>query len=348
MILTLERRFLSECRREDIKDERGYDLLVFRADDTGRIIAGFPYSRFKSAGGSVFESALSAPGAREYFNEMLAGYSRVPYLCGAAGECAVIVRGMAAETNLCAALLLSVPLSAVNRLAGEGELDMVVLNPSLGRTGSAKEEGLSAAVIRRAYRILCDAFYTGGAGDADVSGTVLFTGTTGLYGTPLASGAGGSVGVSDLIKRGTGVVCALARLAACGCVCRTEEGLERCFGGGMRRRKFNWDIFRAFTLLSLLFCGRCGIRREAELSFVSRGGELVVEIECETGAEAWPSPELDECRRLADRRRLYFECSTHRSAGLRLTLIRFSPVVYDWSVLGVKGGINSGFSDIGT
>ena len=89
----------------------------------------------------------------------------------------------------------------------------------------------------------------------------------------------------------------------------------------------------------MLAFGRAGIRREAKLRYGILHGEPIIDIEAEILDEVSYFPEIDECRRIADRRRLLFEYSFMKGRDKSVLKIRFSPVRYDWSVLGVKSKI---------
>lgn len=293
-------------------------MIVFRAIEGGRIISGFPYSCYERAGSSVFIGGLA--GTESYFNEMMSGFFRMPYLCETRSGSAIVVRSLAAAASLCVALVFGIPLNNVLELAAAGELDGVVLPPQTGSFTNLLNEvpgTRETNIIRQAYRNINTAFGSSVLSEQNIS----------------------KISV-DMIQKEAEAACAIARLAACACVCRVDERVFNDFPGGRFHRKYNGDIFRGFTLLSLLACSRCSPRREAELIFTVRGGELLVEIECDVDNYPYPLPELDECRRLADRRHLLFDCATYAVSDEKRKLnIRFSPVIYDWSVLGVKSQV---------
>lgn len=303
------------CGRDDLIAERWYDLLIFRADEAGRIISGFPQARLSGAGRCVYNGEFRGSARREYIQRMLSGFSRAPFMIDAESGCALMVRSMVPVANLCAALILRISPDCVKTLAQRGVFDIVVLPPGeYGRSRRGKSEAADPrelALAGRVYRCVREGFY-------------------GFNHKDFLSDA------EEIISKAFLAAGGLARIACCRCVCMADE---RVFGTWPldMSRKFDGDIYAAFTLLSLIVCGRAGIRRDAKLRFGIFNGEPVIDIETEVdGSDTFP--EIEECRRIADRRRLLFECSIvkNRENKNNTIKIRFIPVRYDWSVLGIK------------
>lgn len=306
------------CSRDDLIVERGYDLLVFRADDTGRIISGFPYERLDSIGKCVYSGEFRGSERSEYVQKMLAGFSRAPFMIAAETGCALVVRSMAPVANLCAAFIMNFSADSLKALAQKGVFDLVVLPPEeFSRSRRKKNEPADPheiALAEQMYRYVREGFYSFCIDDFERN-------------------------VGDIIDGILAAVGGLAKIACCRCVCYVEEEVFDAWPFDLIR-KFDGDIFAAFTLLSLMACGRAGLCRDAKLKISVLGGEPVIEIETE--AENRGSfPEIDECRRIADRRRLLYECSIikNRENDNSKIIIRYIPVRYDWSVLGIKSEV---------
>lgn len=313
---TTEKIGIRDLCRDELLAERGFDFFVFRADDTGRLVSCFPQITFLSDAKSVYDCCLKGPGKRDYILKMLSGFSRSPFLVNTDKGCALIIRSMAPVSGLCAALILSSSVNYIKKLAAAGAFDLVVLPP--GPCGLADDRlrstGLpdphEADMAEAAYRYAKGGFYSCAFDD------------------PLSDSVESIRRISDAVR-------CLAYLAFCVCTCFADERVYHIWPSGIYR-KFDCDIFSVFTLLSLMACGRLGLRREARLKYAFYNGEPVIEIESDIIDEASGFPEFDECRRIADRRRLYYECSVIKERGRNTVKIRFSPVRYDWSVLGVK------------
>ncbi|NLW74269.1 MAG: hypothetical protein GX057_05170 [Clostridiales bacterium] len=303
------------CSRDDLIAERGYDLLVFRADDTGRIISGFPHERLDSVGKCVYSGEFRGSERSEYVQRMLAGFSRTPFMITAETGCALVVRSMAPVANLCAAFIMKFLPDSLKALAQKGVFDMVVLPPGdCGRSRRRKNEQAKpheTALAERMYGYVREGFY-------------------GFCSDDIQHNAG------KIVDRILAAVGGLAKIACCRCVCSVEEEVFYAWPFDLIR-KFDGDIFAAFTLLSLLACGRAGLCRDAKLKIGILNGEPVIEIETETENRG-SFPEIDECRRIADRRRLLYEFSIikNRENDNSRIIIRYIPVRYDWSVLGIK------------
>jgi hypothetical protein len=313
---TAEKIGTRDLFRDELLAERGFDFFVFRADDTGQLVSCFPQTIFSSDVKSVYNSCFKGPGKHEYILKMLSGFSRYPFLVNADKGCALIIRSMAPVSGLCAALILCSSVNCIKKLAAAGAFDLVVLPP--GPCGLANDRlrntGLpdphEAEMAEAAYRYAKGGFYSCAFND------------------PLSDS------VESIRKINDAVHC-LAYLAFCVCTFLVDERVYHIWPSGVYR-KFDCDIFTVFTLLSLMACGRLGLRREASLKYAFFNGEPVIEIESDIIDEASGFPEFNECRRIADRRRLYYECSVIKERGRNTVKIRFSPVRYDWSVLGVK------------
>lgn len=310
---------LAQCRKDDLTRERGYDFLIFRADDSGRIISGFPHSRFMSTGLSAYTYEFPGGGRRDYIASMLAGYSRSPFLVTSQNGCTLIVRSMVPEANLCAAAVFPYMLDYMRTLATAGELDLVVLPPDSGapyKGGHARAAG-SDNNIRYAYGLIREGFYTFNPGD-------VYSGTF------------------EIIRKAATAARSLALIASCKCSF-TDGSMTNTSRVSGLHKQFCSDVFTVFTLLSLTACGRCGVRRDAEVSFTAVDGEFIVEIVCEINNDSTVFPELDECRRIADRKRLFYESSVSKTKNRSTLFIRFCPARYDWSVLGLKSNIPFNF-----
>jgi hypothetical protein len=319
-MVTAEKSSIFVLRRDELLAERGFDFLVFRADDTGRLVSGFPQNDIPCDGKSVYNCCFKGTGKREYILKMLSGFSRSPFLINTDYGCALIIRSMAPVSNLCAALILGASAGCINKLAAAGAFDLVILPPGpCGLTdGSSKNGGKYIPDPHLAEKITSAYRYAKG----------------GFYSCTLDNTLSDSV---EKIRKISETVRCLAYLSFCSCTFYTDERVYNISPSGVYR-KFDSDIFTVFTMLSLLACGRLGLRREANFKYTFYNGEPVIEIEAELIYEAAGFPEFDECRRIADRRRLYYECSVIRDRNRNKVRIRFSPVRYDWSVLGVKSG----------
>jgi hypothetical protein len=311
---TREKYSITVCGREELLARRGFDFIVFRADDTGRIISGFPNSMLQCGGESVYTCCFSGDGGREYLHKMLSGYSRSPFMMNTDRGCALIIRSMVPATNLCAALILEASADCMKSLAASGALDMVVLPPEpCGKTNFKNDyDPHEAEIAAKAYGYARGGFYGFGS-DSVIPGSI------------------------ESLQKASEIVRCLAYMACCACTCSADERVYNIWPFGVNR-KFDGDIFTAFALMSLLACGRIGMRREARLKYSIIYGEPVIDIETEIFEEESCMPEIDECRRIADRRRLFFEYSFNKKPDGNIFKIRFSPIRYDWSVLGVKNG----------
>lgn len=310
-----EKNGIRVCSREDLLNERGFSFLVFRADYAGHIVSGFPLSRFERDGVSIYGYDFKVFGVREYIQKMLSGYSRAPFLINADMGCALIIRSMTPATNLCAVLILEASVNCIKSLAASGALDLVVLPPGpCGRPGEKnKFNPREAEITERAYKHVKTGFYSFCSEDN------------------LPNNA-------ESLQKATNTVRSLAYLACCTCICTVDERVFNIYPFGTYR-KFDSDIFTVFTLLSLLTLGRAGTKREAKLRYGILNGEPIIDIEAEILDEASYFPEIDECRRIADRRRLLFEYSFIKDRDKNALKIRFSPVRYDWSIIGVKNNM---------
>ncbi len=298
------------CGREDLLARRGFELVVFRADEHGKIISGFPASKLGRGGESVYGRDFKGLEVYKYIQKMLAGYSRTPFLIGGVRGCSMIVRSMVPAANICAALIFFASEECVCALAASGAFDLVVLPAQPGGDfdflGGHDYSG--AAEVERAYGFVKSGFY----------------GYSPEYMRP---GNRGTQRLFDLIR-------GLAFIACCAAECRIDYNIFNAHG--MIGNRFDWDIFTVFTFLSLLACGRVGIMRDARIFCGVLNREIITDIETEVYCRSEYTPELEECQRIADRRRMLFEFSVIKKGGGYTLKIRFSPVRYEWSALGIK------------
>ncbi|MBQ9079678.1 MAG: hypothetical protein IJY27_01250 [Clostridia bacterium] len=296
--------------------KRTYELIIFRADASVDIITATPECNHSRAGRSLL---LYEPLARQIYRsvtEEYIQYPRMPILITNGNQNFAVIRSMARAAGfyvmvqgdggaLDAERLSSDTIFGVVDLSTNGEYWAREIKPPAVTESAITPKNNDEFTSEKWLSSLIGKFY---------------------YPAPLTDGVINTV-----------LLCTETAAELVGC--RLEVG-ELDDIPSSTKNKLDTDVLAAFMLLLSILFQRESQTREARLDIKSASGSLVVQLSSRLYRESKilkqgivGCPELGECRHIADRYNMMFDCLLTPDGVLS---VRFCPVRREWSHLGIK------------